>query len=358
MDKEKLMLSYLAGALDGDGSFSILKKSSGVGVTRKSIRHRPCLQLYGLSEMLTHLLKEYLGGSVGVRKGVMKKSGKISNPQFYWSLIGAEASILALKKICEYLVIKKERAKFLLDFLINHEFSPIGNRKELSPEILIQRENAYIKMREFNDEQLISEDSLSKRSCIISDDPMVWSYLAGLMDTDGSFSVSRQKPSGKCINFRYNSIIQLNQSNVKSINFIKENFSKGKCFIAKNAGSKLGAVYRFYISGIEKCSLFLEKIIPYLRVKKENAKILLKFCEGYSLTKRCEDGIPFDQLDFREQCYQELIYLNKYGIFKPSLIDLDGQKLAYKAEDDSHRERLSERDAISVCDSLDTSIAY
>jgi len=46
---------------------------------------------------------------------------------------------------------------------------------------------------------------------------------------------------------------------------------------------------------------------------------------------------------FREQCYQEICNLNKYGVYKPSLIDLEAQKMGDRAEGKCRGERLSEK---------------
>ena len=58
-------------------------------------------------------------------------------------------------------------------------------------------------------------------------------------------------------------------------------------------------------------------------------------------TKYCKIGISADELAFREDCYQRMIQLNKYGVFKPSLIGLETQNWVT---------RRKQRDACSVID--------
>jgi hypothetical protein len=75
---------------------------------------------------------------------------------------------------------------------------------------------------------------------------------------------------------------------------------------------------------------------------KENAQVLLNFCQNFSPVKHRQASVPKEELDIRENFYQELIHLNKYGIYKSSLIDLEAPR-GDRAEDESHGERLSEK---------------
>jgi hypothetical protein len=83
-----------------------------------------------------------------------------------------------------------------------------------------------------------------------------------------------------------------------------------------------GFHFQFGIYGKKDCAEFIKRILPYLVGKKENAKTLLDFCENSKDSKYCKAGIPEEELAFREECYQKLIALNKYGVYKPSLMDL------------------------------------
>ena len=49
-----------------------------------------------------------------------------------------------------------------------------------------------------------------------------------------------------------------------------------------------------------------------------------------------------DQKMLRDNFYNKMKNLNKYGVYKPSLIDLEAQEQGNKAEGESHRERLNE----------------
>jgi hypothetical protein len=340
MESEEIMTAYLSGVMDGDGSFSLIKRKG-----KRSPWYVPYLQLGNLSTKIIDLLMENFGGSSLTRKSFLMKSGKMSQPLYLWKIRGADLCKKALERLIPYLVIKKERAEFLLKFIHEH---PFERGHIMSKEELAQREKKHLKMISFNEDRDFSGLS-PKVSSTVSEDPLFWSYIAGIMDTDGSFCVKRQTQNSgtKGIkNFRYSSVIQVTFADCKVINFIRGKISFGKAYIAENKAAANGYHYTWNISGFDKGIEFLRNVIPYLFFKKENAKILLKFCEGFSRTGFCKAGISSEQLHFREQCYQELVHLNKYGISKPPLIDSDLLKQDNEAQAGNVQgERLSAEDS-------------
>lgn len=316
-NEEEIMTAYLAGVMDGDGSFSIIKRKG-----KRSPWYMPYLQLGNLSTKIIDLLVQDFGGSIVIRKPFLLKSGKMSQPLYLWKIRGADLCKKALQRLIPRLVIKKERAEFLLNFIHEH---PFERGHIMSKEELANREKKHIKMISFNDDRDFSGLS-SKISSTVSEEPLFWAYIAGIMDTDGSFCVKRQTQNSATPgvkNFRYSSVIQLSFADCKAINHLRSNIPFGKAYVVENKAAANGYHYTWSISGVDDGMEFLKMVIPYLVFKKENAKVLLKFCEGFSKTGFCKAGISAEQLHFREQCYQELVHLNKYGISKPSLIDSD-----------------------------------
>ena len=57
---------------------------------------------------------------------------------------------------------------------------------------------------------------------------------------------------------------------------------------------------------------FINRLLPYMRVKKPNAEIVLDFCKNYKATKKGHRfGVPPEELAFREKCYQDLQKLQR-----------------------------------------------
>lgn len=107
----------------------------------------------------------------------------------------------------------------------------------------------------------------------------------------------------------------------RGINNIIDNCQYGKIMIVKSKTSYQGFCYRFGVYCKQDVIGLLENIIPYLTIKKNAALILLRFCKEYVPMNGIK-GISQEQKDFRESFYQELIHVNKYGVYKSSLMDL------------------------------------
>jgi hypothetical protein len=58
-------------------------------------------------------------------------------------------------------------------------------------------------------------------------------------------------------------------------------------------------------------------------VKKEQASVLINYCCNRVNTSYNRAGIPSEELKFREECHQKIKQINKYGVYKPNLIDLE-----------------------------------
>lgn len=317
MGNEDKEMAYLAGVMDGDGSFSIRRLPNGTA----NILYFPLLQCSTWRSFI-HLLKEKLGGHIVTGKEHICKDGSKGHALFRWKLRGNDNVRPVLERMIPFLKIKKERAEFLLNFI---KENPFIRGKILTGEQVENRERSFLKMVQFNEwkscNTSISENFAKK----MSDDGIFWSYLAGLMDTDGSFALKRQvqNKGTEVKNARYLPVISVSMTDTRAINYLRENCNVGKLYIPKNKHTNAGFHYQFGIYTKKDCAEFLKRVIPYLRSKKENAQLLLEFCEKSENTICCVKGIPEKELAFREDCYQKMIQLNKYGVYKPSLIGLE-----------------------------------
>ncbi len=314
MNEEDMTLSYVAGVLDGDGSFSIIKKIENA---LRSPLYYPVIQLANACEDLVKMFHDKFGGSLFTRKARVLEDGGKRKPSHQWKLEKSNSCLPFLDKVIPYLIVKQERAKFLKEYIERNPFKRGSNK--LSDDILLKRESDYLKMRQFNDEGTRNKPFHKNISC-----PTFWAYMAGLMDTDGSFSIRKEISKTHMKSPCYSPIISLSMIDPRAFGLILNNFKDGKVKIVKAKTCREGICYRFVISSSEGVIKFLNQIIPYLRVKPENAKVLLKFCEERCFVSYRKTGVPQEELDFRDKCYQDLCSLNKYGVYKSSLMDLEG----------------------------------
>ena len=315
-------MAYLAGVMDGDGSFSLARIKNG----SRNYLYFPMLQCASWRLEFIHLLKETFGGNLVTGKVHIKKNGEEGHALTCWKLRSGKNCLNPLKELIPYLKIKQLRAMVLSAFI---ERSPFARGRILNEAILQSRENDYYFMTTRNQaKHAWTHIESVKIECTYQE---AWSYIAGIWDTDGSFSIKKQ-----CINRgtdvknpRYLPVISLGMMDTRAINFIRsvfEPFGESKLYIPKNKSMTNKYHFQFGIYTKDNCIKFLKHIIPYLRSKKENALTLLEFCEKSKNTGYCKAGIPEEELKFREECYQKLCHLNKYGVYKPSLIDLEARR--------------------------------
>lgn len=329
---ENEKLAYIAGMMDGDGSFSLCRRTNPKG---KNYLFFPYIQFGSLKKEMISDLKEKWGGSIVFRPDRIGKDGIKRNPFYWWRLEKNGKCQPFLEAIIPYLEIKKERALFLLNYIKRNPFKRGSN--PLSLEVLASRENDYLRMQEFNNEKTFGRNAVKATKCI-SQDSLFWAYFAGLLDTDGSFSIKKEK------NNRYVAQVLLTQTDIRGINKIRKNCPFGSLFLVKAKSTKLGRCYRFGVYRKEEMELMLPYLIPFLHTKKKQAEEILKFCQEKKTITHRRGGTPIEELNFREECYQNVCNLNKYGVYKPSLIDLEARE-GDRAEGESHRERLSEMDS-------------
>lgn len=317
MEDREIKLEYIAGALDGDGSFSLIKVTAA---SARSPLYYPMIQFANTNADIVSRLYEKFGGIVTTRKSYVAKDGRTRKECYQWKLEKSTQCLPVLEEIIPHLIIKKDRAAFLRDYIIANPF--VRGSKLLDRSVLMSRERAYIKMRSFNDCPAINGELFSVGKRIDSDCPSFWSYIAGLMDTDGSFSLKREER--KSVGSRspvFTASILLTMTDCRAIYHLMNNFIGGNLMVVKAKTATNGFCYRFSITSRKVALKFLKKCIPYLLVKNNIAIKLLEFCETF---KAMNGRKPLDgnEISLREQYYYYIVQLNKYGVSKSSLMDL------------------------------------
>ncbi len=285
--EEKEIMAYIAGLLDGDGSLGIKLGPRG--------KVCPIIQLHNSCKGMTEYLKKLFGGCISCDKP--KKEG--NRPVWRWMLQGTESCLNFLNKTKNYLIIKNDSAELIWEFLT----SPVENKDyiELSKSLNLSRK--------LIDSNL---DGLERLEC---QSPYFWAYVAGIMDTDGSFSIEKSirkpKEGNRQVNdlIKYRPRILLTMVSDLAIKYILGNCSFGGYFTVVAKSALKGKACRFNISSRFDAIEFLKKCLPYLQFKTKQAVVLLNFCRNYQPTNGLAK-VPEEEKQYRENCYNEIMMLN------------------------------------------------
>lgn len=128
------------------------------------------------------------------------------------------------------------------------------------------------------------------------EEPNVLAYMAGFFDGEGWIYIVKTKPYKlrRMISNRYYLYVGIGNTNQEIIEWIKDRVGGN---ILSEVG-KNGLMYRWHLASI-KAKDFLEKILPYLKIKKPQAILAIDFqnkCGGYVGRK----GLSKEQINTRE----------------------------------------------------------
>jgi hypothetical protein len=289
VNKKEIEMYYAAGILDGDGSFSIMKSGS---------KYYPCIQLSNAYKEMSEWLYERFGGSLRIKKPQQPHH----KPLYVWSLRSLSGCLEMCENLTNILTLKDGQALLMQDFCEQRINNPEFSERE--------GEKYSLDMRKMNRDILLRKDTLEDQTTQDKSFTGFWSYIAGIMDTEGSFSIKKEKPHSGSVSARYNPIIQLTMVPSDVLNLIRRHLTFGTFCIPKAKCTQKGYAYKMIIGSKSDCLEFLYNIKDYLLVKKGQLFTLINFCENFGSVKHCQGGIPQETLEFREEMYQQMRKLN------------------------------------------------
>lgn len=151
-----------------------------------------------------------------------------------------------------------------------------------------------------------------------------WAYIAGVMDSDGAFMITRHKRKTQRKDYphrvdnwswTYMASVKVSQVEPEAISFLKNEMGLGTMSVngARPSRPMSSPLYQWGIRNIKSVIPFLEQVIPYLRIKKERALFLLSYCKTAKYYERGAArtyGLDKDELVYREESYQKMRKLN------------------------------------------------
>lgn len=283
--EEKEIMAYVAGLIDGDGN---------IGMRRGKEGDLPLIQFHNSIKQPCVYLNKLFGGAIACDKP--KKEGY--RPIWKWMLQGKEGCRNFLNKISKYLVLKHDSGIQMLEYL----------------DFPIEGKDYFQDSKDLNHNRKIESYNFEGIERKTSNCPYFWAYVAGIMDTDGSFSIERQvrKPGqnrqkNDLIKFRPKLILSMVCD--RSIKNILSNCEYGGFSIVKANTALRGSAFRFSIQARSDAIEFLKRCIPFLQIKAIQAVKILNFCRNYNPTNGLA-RIPQEEKDYREKCYNEIVMLN------------------------------------------------
>ena len=137
-------------------------------------------------------------------------------------------------------------------------------------------------------------------------------YLAGVIDSDGSISFCKVKRDSTKRGYQYRSIIQITWRPTPDardfLHHVKDQFGGGVHMINKSGFEGGDALYLKYDVEGPRTEKFIKYILPYLKLKKEQAELLL---EARKLKgKWGADGKPDKLWDKEDKLYDRYKKIN------------------------------------------------
>lgn len=98
-------------------------------------------------------------------------------------------------------------------------------------------------------------------------------YAAGLIDGEGCIFIAKGRPRGVRLTSQYTLKVAVGMSVESGVTWLQKHFEGA---IRKRANGQYRPIYRWEVSSV-MAERFLRQIIPFMRVKKEEARLGLDF---------------------------------------------------------------------------------
>lgn len=276
-------LAYAAGFIDGEGCISISKV---LPPRYTSPSYWLEIKVSSTDEASIDFLNTVFGGHTRSRAKdqSMKKEGW--RTAWEWSITGTSAQQF-LMQILPYLKIKHHQATIAIEFQTYSLAHSMRVCKSAMKQAIINRKEVY--RQHLNSFHGTKRRWTRSEEFAISDiphtsDPIaILSYTAGLMDGEGCINISLRMPNGEhgkgklrapshCLR------VKLTNTDFPVIEWLQYTFGgstgNGNGTVALDQGNSPA---RDWILSSENAKTFLERIIPYLKLKQEQARVGIAF---------------------------------------------------------------------------------
>jgi len=133
---------------------------------------------------------------------------------------------------------------------------------------------------------------------------MTWEYLAGFFDGEGSIQIAKQNRKGRYTPW-YRVRITIGQKRRYILDKIKKFIKRGYVYASRED------LYCFYLYDGLAVNV-IKKMLPYLKVKKIQAKLAVQFHEN-RLRRYAKYRLPKNEVKWRNMHKQLIMYINRQG---------------------------------------------
>jgi len=268
--------AYLAGLVDGDGSFCI-RSVDGTG-------YQFTMYVYNSHRPLMKWLVRVFGSTW--RKLPTEGNRK---QKYCWYTSNKDI----VRNLVPYLILKQKQANLSHQFLtMAFERNPQG------------REDLMLSLQTANQEFVpVSKKAVEEAAQSVEPTKLDWAYLAGLFDAEGTFAIQKRKKLG---NGSYTSYAKISNTDNTIFPWIMSRFG-GTLAINKREDRNEGAWSLSEARGLKarkQREIKLLAMLPYLIVKRERAILLLEWIRNNHLYTKQQ------KLD----CFEKMTKLNFRGI--------------------------------------------
>lgn len=166
-------------------------------------------------------------------------------------------------------------------------------------------------------------------------------YLAGLFDGEGTITINSGYSIKYAIENRnsdmgYGVLVRIGMNDERSVRRYHEVFGVGQYFPEKSY-KRYRAIHRWQSRNQEQVKGVLLKLEPFLRLKKPQAHLALKFLEECTRPKGVRIGIPFtpEMINRRYEMYIQMKILNGVDVtdYSPATTKRMGRPLSVRVSD-------------------------
>jgi len=138
--------------------------------------------------------------------------------------------------------------------------------------------------------------------------PLTLEYLAGFVDGEGSFMITKSN------NDFYKPTFHIANTDLQILHDIRKFFritAKIQTMIPKNP--RWATAYYLAVKNIEQCKSIARQLHPYLRIKQQQAAIIMQFPKAYPTHIRGRTYRDYSTKGLQLKLRNKIIALNKKG---------------------------------------------
>lgn len=306
-----MIFAYLSGYIDGDGSIYCRQY-----IQSPSIKVYECsIQICSVNQEICQYFQTTFGGNFHKRP----EKRKDRRDTWLWYCKGTKCHEI-LSNCASFLILKKKSSDLCISLINEIRNTITYKNKKISETQHEYRINIIKQIKsEIHMNNLINEENfetLKEYSQIHEPTQEDYAYLAGLIDAEGCFRIQhwKDKRKGRGKNF----VITLEIGNTKFPIFpwLIQRFG-GSVIYRKPSKKQFNPMIIWSLRS-KSLFIFLERIYPFLRIKKERCRKLMEFYETKIPTSVGRTSDQFKILAEkttlkREKLIEEFHLLNKKG---------------------------------------------